>query len=302
MESCVVQPSADGAALTGGLVEDTTARRRSVTVAVSRFSLSMNPGYYDISAEDMSVWHVPNNVEMGSWNRSSFLRYHTNSEFLKDYGGNLFELFKRYPVRYNTGSCLQDNGPSIPVVYDVGDAEFNRNLYGPSARGELEPGFITFRVFNREQAALAICSGVKPVFRYYDCNTEHTLMLDEKAWLSVSALIHPKGVLSGGGQDSVQASPVPPHQTRSSMSLWSLLCALYCIGGGGYFPEGAPRQCGDFPGFDWNGYGTNTDWSASREITEAALDPGRPPHLSLQITSKEGQLKEPVVSQLKPRS
>ena len=25
-------------------------------------------------------------------------------------------------------------------------------------------------------------------------------MLDEKAWLSVSALIHPKGVLSGGGQ------------------------------------------------------------------------------------------------------
>ncbi|KAI4898916.1 hypothetical protein NFI96_025555 [Prochilodus magdalenae] len=53
-----------------------------------------------------------------------------------------------------------------------------------------------------------------------------TLMLDKKAWLSVSALIHPKGVLSGGGQDSVQASPVPPHQTRSSMSLWSLLCAL----------------------------------------------------------------------------
>uniref|UniRef100_A0A667ZQH7 TSPO associated protein 1 n=1 Tax=Myripristis murdjan TaxID=586833 RepID=A0A667ZQH7_9TELE len=54
----------------------------------------------------------------------------------------------------------------------------------------------------------------------------HTLMLVEKAWLSVSALIHPKGVLSGSGQDSVQASQVHPHQTLSSMSLWTLLCAL----------------------------------------------------------------------------
>ncbi|KAI4902390.1 hypothetical protein NFI96_003554 [Prochilodus magdalenae] len=32
--SCVVQPSADGAALTGGLMEDTTARWRSVMVRV----------------------------------------------------------------------------------------------------------------------------------------------------------------------------------------------------------------------------------------------------------------------------
>ncbi|KAI4904175.1 hypothetical protein NFI96_004556 [Prochilodus magdalenae] len=41
------------------------------------------------------------------------------------------------------------------------------------------------------------------------------------------------GVLSGGGQDSVQASPVQdervPHQTRSSMPLWSLLCALLLL-------------------------------------------------------------------------
>ena len=41
----------------------------------------------------------------------------------------------------------------------------------------------------------------------------HPLMLVGKAWLSVSALIHPKGVLSGWGQDSVQASQVHPHQT-----------------------------------------------------------------------------------------
>ena len=45
----------------------------------------------------------------------------------------------------------------------------------------------------------------------------------------------------------------------------------YCIGGGGHFPEGAPRQCGDFTSFDWDGYGTNMLASASREITEAAV-------------------------------
>ena len=53
-------------------------------------------------------------------------------------------------------------------------------------------------------------------------------MLDGKAWLLVSTLIHPKGVLLGWGLDSVQASQVRPHQTLSSMSLWTLLCALVC--------------------------------------------------------------------------
>ena len=37
------------------------------------------------------------------------------------------------------------------------------------------------------------------------------MTLDEKAWLTVSALIHLKGVLLGWGQDSVQASQVLLH-------------------------------------------------------------------------------------------
>ncbi|ROJ33183.1 Intelectin-1 [Anabarilius grahami] len=45
----------------------------------------------------------------------------------------------------------------------------------------------------------------------------------------------------------------------------------FCIGGGGHFPEGVRRQCGDFAGFDWDGYGTNAGRSASKEITEAAV-------------------------------
>lgn len=44
-------------------------------------------------------------------------------------------------------------------------------------------------------------------------------MLDEKAWLAVSTLIRPKGLLLGRGQDSVWDSQVLKHQTSSSMSL-----------------------------------------------------------------------------------
>ncbi|XP_055768570.1 intelectin-like [Salvelinus fontinalis] len=172
-----------------------------------------NPGYYDIMAEDMSVWHVPNRAQLQTWRNSSVLRYHTEAKFLAQYGGNLHGLFKRYPVRYGAGNC-NDNGPSIPVEYDLGTKDTTKMFYAPLARGEFQPGFITFRVINRERAALAICSGVKPI----GCNMEH-----------------------------------------------------YCVGGGGHFPEAAPRQCGDFSSFDWDGYGTNTGYSSSKEITEAAV-------------------------------
>ncbi|NP_001187175.1 intelectin 1 precursor [Ictalurus punctatus] len=173
-----------------------------------------NPGYYDITAENVAVWHVPNNERVGRWKLTSFLRYHTESKFLRSYGGNLYNLFKIFPVKYNAGSCPANHGPSVPVVYDVGDASFNHKLFGPHVRGETEPGFITFRAINNERAAMAICLGVKPK----GCNTEHS-----------------------------------------------------CIGGGGHFPEASPRQCGDFASFDWDGYGTNAGWSASKQVTGAAV-------------------------------
>ncbi|XP_051801818.1 intelectin-like [Acanthochromis polyacanthus] len=128
-----------------------------------------NPGYYDISAQDMSVWHVPNNFPLKHWSLASILRYHTNNRFLSLYGGNLFELFQQYPVRYNIGSC-SDRGPAFPIVYDFGNKESTKQLYGPNTRAESEPGFLTFRPINYERAAMAICSGVRPTT---GCNTEH---------------------------------------------------------------------------------------------------------------------------------
>uniref|UniRef100_A0A8B9HTS7 Fibrinogen C-terminal domain-containing protein n=1 Tax=Astyanax mexicanus TaxID=7994 RepID=A0A8B9HTS7_ASTMX len=127
-----------------------------------------NPGYYDIKAQDVSVWHVPNNAETQQWRYNSILRYHTENHFLDNNGGNLYSLFKKYPVKYGLGVCRTNNGPSPPVVYDLGNKVTNKFLYGPNPR-EFEPGFIAFRVFNNERAAMAICSGVRPT----GCNTEH---------------------------------------------------------------------------------------------------------------------------------
>ncbi|XP_026855639.2 intelectin-like [Electrophorus electricus] len=128
-----------------------------------------NPGYYDILAEDVSVWHVPNGAQLQNWTSDSILRYHTETKFLSNSGGNLYYLFKKYPVRFGIGECSKDTGPTSPVVYDTGDKHSTKTLYGPSVRDQFEPGFITFRVFNEEKAAMAICSGIKPI----RCHTEH---------------------------------------------------------------------------------------------------------------------------------
>jgi len=42
-------------------------------------------------------------------------------------------------------------------------------IYSVLFSGIFDAGYITFRVFNTEKAAMALCSGVKPT----GCNTEH---------------------------------------------------------------------------------------------------------------------------------
>lgn len=173
-----------------------------------------NPGYYDIQARDLGIWHVPNDTPVHSWRGRSLLRYYTYSGFFRRLGHNLFGLYQRYPVRYGIGKCWTDNGPAIPVEYDYGDPQKTASYYSPEGRKEFDAGYVQFRVFNNERAANALCAGI----RVTGCNTEH-----------------------------------------------------HCIGGGGFFPEGNPRQCGDFSSFDWSGYGTHRHWSSSRAITEAAV-------------------------------
>ncbi|XP_043112419.1 intelectin 3 isoform X2 [Puntigrus tetrazona] len=68
--------------------------------------------------------------------------------------------YKKYPVKFGAGQCKSDMGPSSPVVYDTGDKD------GPSVG---KSSFVTFRVFNADQAAMAMCSGHKPT----ECNSQH---------------------------------------------------------------------------------------------------------------------------------
>uniref|UniRef100_A0A8C4WM86 Fibrinogen C-terminal domain-containing protein n=1 Tax=Gopherus evgoodei TaxID=1825980 RepID=A0A8C4WM86_9SAUR len=173
-----------------------------------------NPGYYDLQAQDLSVWHVTNKTPLKEWKNRSILRYHTETGFLSSEGGNLFKLYQKYPVKYGAGFCKTNNGPAVPIIYDYGDAQQTANYYSPNSRSKFIAGYIQFRVFNNEKAAMALCSGVKVT----GCNTK-----------------------------------------------------TYCIGGGGFFPEANPAQCGDFPAFDWNGYGTHQHWSISKEMIESTV-------------------------------
>ncbi|TSK14883.1 Intelectin [Bagarius yarrelli] len=57
-----------------------------------------NPGYYDITGEDVAVWHVPNDAQLQNWASTAILRYHTETKFLNQSGGNLYHLYKQYCI------------------------------------------------------------------------------------------------------------------------------------------------------------------------------------------------------------
>ncbi|XP_051754871.1 intelectin-1 [Ctenopharyngodon idella] len=121
-----------------------------------------NPGYFDIRGKDIAVWHVTNDHELEYWRVASVLRYHTNTNFLTLFEGNLYNFFKKHPLKYGGGACSTDRGISVPIVYDVGNEMRTKELYGEYVRADFDPGYVTFRVFNNYNEAFAMCSGVRP--------------------------------------------------------------------------------------------------------------------------------------------
>ncbi|CAI9576621.1 unnamed protein product, partial [Staurois parvus] len=111
-----------------------------------------NPGYYDITAKDLGLWQVPNNKPLSLWRNSSLLRYRTDNAFFNQEGGNLFQLYKKYPLVYNIGACLAHNGPAVPVVYDFGSADKTTAYYSPNGAREFTAGYVQFRAINTERA------------------------------------------------------------------------------------------------------------------------------------------------------
>ncbi|XP_073453741.1 intelectin-1-like [Aquarana catesbeiana] len=136
-----------------------------------------NPGYYDITAKDMSLWHVPNDTHLSHWRNSSLLQYRTDNSFFKQEGGNLFQLYKKYPLVYNVGACLANNGSAVPVVYDFGSADKTASYYSPLGAKEFTAGYVQFRAINTERAPLALCAGVKVTGCNVECASIHPFSL-----------------------------------------------------------------------------------------------------------------------------
>ncbi|XP_043103482.1 intelectin-1 [Puntigrus tetrazona] len=130
-----------------------------------------NPGYFDINAEDIAVWHVTNNHDLKFWKIASVLRYHTNTHFLTLFEGNLYNFFKKHVLKYGAGECKTDRGISVPIIYDTGNEHRTNELYGQSVRGDFDPGYVTFRAFNSYRESFAMCSGVRPkgCYAHYYC-------------------------------------------------------------------------------------------------------------------------------------
>lgn len=71
--------------------------RAGVRPALRRLTLGFawqNPGYYDLQAKDLAIWHVPNNSPVKKWQETAILRYHTETGFLAVEGGNLMRLYQ----------------------------------------------------------------------------------------------------------------------------------------------------------------------------------------------------------------
>ncbi|CAH1240165.1 ITLN2 [Branchiostoma lanceolatum] len=125
-----------------------------------------NPGYFSISASNVMLWHVPNNVPPKEYKTAAYLRYRTSNGFLGDYGGNLYSFFKdHFPIGYDLGSYTHDNGPAIPIVYELGNDTVMESLLPPNVvtRSEAVPGFVQFRVFTNTRSCTAVCPGVNYV-------------------------------------------------------------------------------------------------------------------------------------------
>lgn len=121
-----------------------------------------NPGYFNMKAKDVMIWHVPNGTPMNNYEEKAFMMYHTEDGFLRGYGGNLYHLFKdNFPLRDNMYARVVGNGPSPPVVWDRGNNEMRVQNTPPNLRAESVAGFIQFRAINHEKAAFAVCPGLK---------------------------------------------------------------------------------------------------------------------------------------------
>jgi len=101
-----------------------------------------NPGYFQLQARDIMIWHVPNDTPLKNFSSASYLQYRTNNHFLDQYGSNLYYLYKNhFPIKSATYT-RQQNGPSEPVVFEKGNAAEVMSHQAPNVKPHVEPGYI----------------------------------------------------------------------------------------------------------------------------------------------------------------
>jgi len=89
------------------------------------------------------IWQVPNDTPLHQFNSAAYLQFRTNTGFLANYGGNMFNLYNVYfPIKSGVYDAFSDNGPAIPVVFDKGNAIELRSYYGLNVQFRTDVGYI----------------------------------------------------------------------------------------------------------------------------------------------------------------
>jgi len=102
-----------------------------------------NPAYFDLQARDVMIWQVPNDTPLDRFSFDAYLKYRTYDNFLREYGGNMFHLFKEhFPIKSETYTAITDNGPAIPVEFDKGNATEILQHFGALVQTAVEAGYI----------------------------------------------------------------------------------------------------------------------------------------------------------------
>ena len=101
-----------------------------------------NPAYFDLHARDVMIWQVPNDTPLPQFSSAAYLKYRTANGFLTEHGGNMFHLYKEFPIKSGQYQPIHDSGPDVPVEYDKGNNEEILRHFGEAVQSNVEAGYI----------------------------------------------------------------------------------------------------------------------------------------------------------------
>ena len=102
-----------------------------------------NAAYFDLRARDVMIWQVPNDTPLRQYYNASYLRYFTTNEFLTEYNGNMFYLYKNhYPINSGVYTTITDTDPAIPMTFDKESKAEIQQHFGTIVQSRIDSGYI----------------------------------------------------------------------------------------------------------------------------------------------------------------